>query len=106
VYIDADNKTTTGKALGAIGADYAAIIHGKDGRVDMTSLGFYDYDSGKDSWELVSEKGVTAYVEMHKLEIEIDLTNSGLTPPGNDYRYLVELKDPANFCTWSSVIDG
>jgi hypothetical protein len=106
VYIDADNKTTTGKNLGSIGADYAVIVHGKYGHIEPGSLGFYDYDSGKDSWELISDKGVTAYNDQHRAEIELDITKTTITPPGSTYRYLVELKDASNFDTWSKVIQG
>jgi hypothetical protein len=106
IYIDADNKTTTGKNLGAIGADYAIIVHGKNGQIEPASLGFYDYDSGKDSWELLSDKGVTAFNDQHRAEIELDISKTTITPPGNTYRYLVELKDASNFDTWSKVIQG
>lgn len=106
VYIDADNKTTTGKNLGTIGADYAVIVHGKNGQIEQASLGFYDYDQGKDTWELLSEKGVTAFNDQHHMEVELDMSKTTITPPGNTYRYSVELKDATNFDTWSKVIQG
>jgi len=105
IYLDTDNKTTTGKNLGTVGADYAVIIHGKYGGIEQASLGVYDYDSGKDSWELHTAQGVTAFSDQHRMEIELDLTKTNIQA-GKDMNLMVELKDGLNYCSRSGMIEG
>jgi hypothetical protein len=105
IYIDADNKTTTGKNLGPVGADYAIIVHGKYGRIEQASIGVYDYDTGKDSWEMHTVQGVTAFGDLHRMEIELDLTKTNIQA-SKDMNLMVELKDGLNYCTRSGMIEG
>ena len=103
VLIDIDNKTTTGKNEGIMGADYAVIVHGKYGNIEQASLGIYSYDPGKDSWELVTAQGVSAHNDQHRMEIGLDLTKTAIQP-GAHVNYMIELKDALNYGTMSPMI--
>lgn len=104
VYLDADSNSTTGVAVGSMGAEYAVIIQGKYGMISPDSLGFYDYDAGKGIWEKLSSTGIWAFTEEHRIEVEIDLAQSGLQSMGDDHRYMVELRDSLNDNSMSSLL--
>jgi hypothetical protein len=106
IYIDTDSDPSTGLAYGGLGVEYAVFIHGKYGDINQGTIGFYDFDAGKSIWEKLSGDGVDAYTDLHRIEVELDLSKSGLQTTGDDYSYLVMMRNHDIASIQVGIIEG
>ncbi len=77
MFLDVDNSTFSGYAIGGVGADRLVEIRGKDGTVTQSALlAFSGSFPGEWSWTAVSP--VTVALGYHAIELSVPLTATNL----------------------------
>ncbi|HYS72718.1 MAG TPA: tetratricopeptide repeat protein [Thermoplasmata archaeon] len=84
MFLDVDNSTFSGYAIGGVGADRLVEIRGKDGTVTQSALlAFSGSFPGEWSWTAVSP--VTVALGYHAIELSVPLTATNLYVESGDF---------------------